>query len=68
MRHARHESALRAFERATIAIPAGTKHIVIVYDGPNIPAVNRLASFISDSPPGDVALVCKALAEQISAK
>jgi hypothetical protein len=65
MRHARHEKALSAFERATIAIPAGTKHIVIVYDGPNVPAADRLASFISDAPTGDVALVCKAVADQI---
>lgn len=65
MRHARHESALRAFERATIAIPGGTKHIVIVYDGPNVPAVNRIASFISDAPKDDVSLICKAVARQI---
>jgi hypothetical protein len=68
MRHARHEAALRAFERATIAIPGGTKHIVIVYDGPNVPVVNRLASFISDAPKGDVALICKAVANQIDAE
>jgi len=68
MRHARHESALRAFERATIAIPAGTKHIVIVYDGPNVPAMNRLASYISDAPKSDVALVCKTLSDQICAE
>lgn len=66
MRHARHESALRAFERATVAIPAGTKHIVIVYDGPNVPAVNRLASYISDAPKEDVAAVCKAMVDQIN--
>lgn len=68
MRHARHEDALRAFERATIAIPGGTKHIVIVYDGPQTPAESRSASFISDAPKGDVALVCKALADQIDAE
>ncbi len=68
MRHARHEKALRAFERATIAIPGGTKHIVIVYDGPGTPATDRLASFISDAPVGDVALICKAVADQIDAE
>lgn len=68
MRHARHETALRAFERATIAIPGGTKHIVIVYDGPNVSSTDRLASFISDAPKGDVALVCKAVADQIDAE
>lgn len=67
MRHARHEKALRAFEGATVAIPAGTKHIVIVYDGPNVPASLRLASYISNAPKGDVALVCKAMARQIDA-
>jgi len=65
MRHARHEKALRAFERATIAIPGGTKHIVIVYDGPGTPAANRIASYISDAPEVDVAEVCKAVARQI---
>ncbi len=68
MRHARHETALRAFERATIAIPGGTKHIVIVYDGPGTPASDRSASFISDAPKGDVALICKAVADQIDAE
>ena len=68
MRHARHETALRAFERATVAIPGGTKHIVIVYDGPGTPAESRLASYISDAPKGDVALVCKAMADQIDAE
>jgi hypothetical protein len=68
MRHARHETALRAFERATIAIPGGTKHIVIVYDGPNVDPANRSASFISDAPKGDVALICKAVADQIDAE
>jgi len=41
---------------------------VIVYDGPGTPAESRLASYISDAPKGDVALVCKAMADQIDAE
>lgn len=65
MRHPRHEKAIRAFERATVAIPAGQKYIVIVYDGPDVPAFDRLASYVSDAPPDDVAKICKAMSEQL---
>lgn len=65
MRHARHEKAIRAFERATIAVPAGQKYIVIVYDGPDVPAFDRLASYASGSPASDVAKICKAMSEQL---
>jgi hypothetical protein len=65
MRHARHEKAIQAFERATIAMPAGQKYIVIVYDGPDIPAFDRLASYTSDAPRSDVAKICKAMSEQL---
>lgn len=66
--HARHEKALAAMKRASIAMPAGQKFVVIVYDGPNIPAHARLASYASDSPESDVALLCKAVADQIMVK
>lgn len=65
MRHARHEKALAAFERATIAIPRGQKYIVIVYDGPDIPQWNRQASYTSDAPESDVQKICKAMSEQL---
>ena len=64
--HARHEQALSALKRASLAMPAGQKYIVIVYDGRNVPAVNRLASYISDAPKEDVAAVCKAMVDQIN--
>lgn len=63
--HARHETALAAMKRASIAMPAGQKYIVIVYDGPNVMPHERLASYASDAPPGDVKLICEAMAKQI---
>lgn len=67
MRHARHEKAIRAFERATLAMPAGQKYIVIVYDGPDVPMFDRKASYSSDAPEDDVAKICKAMSEQLRA-
>ncbi len=67
MRHPRHEQAIKVFERASSAIPGDQKYVVIIYDGPSIPAWDRKASYISDAPVGDVKLICKAMAEQIDA-
>jgi len=64
--HARHEQALSALKRASLAMPANQKYIVIVYDGPDVPAHDRLASYGSDAPPEDVCAVCTAIAKQIS--
>ncbi len=63
--HARHEQALAALKRASLAMPAGQKYIVIVYDGPNVAPHDRLASFASDAPEGDVKLICEAIGKQI---
>ena len=66
--HARHAEALGVMKRASLALPTGQKYIVIVYDGPQVPQSERLASFASDSPQQDVATVCRAVAEQITGK
>jgi len=63
--HARHEQALSALKRASLAMPANQKYIVIVYDGPDVAPHDRLASYASDAPPGDVKLICEAMAKQI---
>jgi hypothetical protein len=65
MRHARHDKSIEAFQRATVAMTRGQKFIVIVYDGPDVPQSNRVASFISNAPTEDVVQVCRTLANQI---
>jgi len=65
MRHARHDAALNAAEKAVKVEtdPRQLKYIVIIYDGPAV--ATREASFISNVDIGDVVQVCDAVAQQI---
>lgn len=65
MRHARHDQAMHAAEQAVIPIIRGDHYAIIVWDGPKFTGL-RAASFCSDSPLGDVKLICKAVADQIN--
>lgn len=66
VRHARHDPVLNACERAAKnqTLVTGDHYLIITWDGPNFPGT-RQASFVSDTPVGDVKLICKAVADQI---
>jgi hypothetical protein len=66
MRHARHDTALNAAEKALeIETTArGQKFIVIIYDGPIV--TNREASYISNVNKSDVVAITRAVADQIT--
>ena len=64
MRHGRHDSALHPIEETAKRAIGGDHYLIIVWDGPQFIGL-RAASFVSDSPVGDVKLICKAVAEQI---
>ena len=66
MRHARHDAALDAAEKALRieTRPRSQRYIVIVYDGPE--TTHREASYISNVAAMDVEVVCRSVIEKIT--
>lgn len=64
-RHPRHAQALRAFDRAVLEVPSDQKYVILIYDGGNIAAWDRKASWISDAPEADVKQICRAMVDQL---
>lgn len=59
----RHQQAVEIMQRAANTLPGTVKYVVLIYDGPSVPPLERKLSWATDAPIGDMRLVCDAVAK-----